>query len=579
SNQLTPVQGKLYINGTDMVENSYRLKSVTAYVSQSSIEFPDLTVYENLLYQAHLTIGNLKTEDISRRIDETLEKLSLTSIKHVKAGTTVDHRISDFQRICLRIAIEMIRNPYILFLDEPLSGLSFSDTKRLLSILKEETQKGKLVILTSQLPTSEIYNMFDKIWLIDSDGYMIYNGPPGGSLGFFRNTGLLPYCYIQSKTELVSAEDVVKIVETKKIQTDGTVSEERQVAPGTWYDAWRAESEGEFEKEDSEIKPIPVYSSGLPGIEKQFLVYLIRNFRIKWKNLRFLIYNFLGVPLAGVLIALVTRLTIDDQYIFSENSFLPLFLFLGVNLILLTSMFMGSEEIFNEKNQVKRDLSFNLSHFSYQNAKILYIFIISFIQSLLFTYFTNLILEIHEQTIRFLLVYFSVAASGNLIALSLSESIKKLNSIFIIIPFFIIPNLLFAGYLIPFNQEGLSKNFEDPVPVIAEFTPTRWAFEALVVEQYKNNPYNRYFFNEEKKLYQSNYLLNNLLPFLTEELNKSQYFKYIEPDPDSLDKSLSIISEEFSYLPENENIAPFENLARLNSESFDTTLYDEAFGY
>jgi ABC-type multidrug transport system ATPase subunit len=579
SNQLNPGGGKLFLNGTDMVANSYRLKSVIAYVSQSRIEFPDLTVYENLMYQAHLTIGNMKMADIKRRIDETLEKLSLTGIRDLKAGTSIDHSINDFQRICLRIAIEMIRNPHILFLDEPLSGLSFSDTKRLLGILKEETQKGKLIILTSQLPTSEIYNLFDKIWLIDSDGYMIYNGPPAGSLAFFRNTGLLPYYYIQSKTDLVSAEDVVKIVETKKIQTDGSVSEERQVAPGTWYDAWRAETEDEDIVNDSEVKPLPVYSSGLPGIEKQFLVYLSRNLRIRWTNLRFLVFNLIGVPLAGVLIGLVTRLTVNGQYMIAENLYVPLFFFLAVNLILLSSMFMASEEIFVEKNQVKRDLSINLSHFSYQNSKVAYILLVSLIQSFLFAWLTNLILGVNGQTLRFLAIYFSVAAFGNLLALALSESIKKLNTIFIIIPFFIIPNLLFGGYLIPFNKEGLIKNFEKPVPVIGELTPSRWAYETLVVEQFQKNPYNRYYFKEEKKLYQSNYFLNKLVPFLSEELNKARYYKYSSQDHDSLKISLSVLTEEFRFLMENEYIAPFENISRINSLSFDSTLYDEAFGY
>lgn len=579
SNQLNPLEGKLYINGTDMVQNKYRLKSVTAYISQASIEFPDLTVYENLLYQAHLTLGNLKMDDIKRRIDATLEKLYLTKIRDVKAGTSVNHRINDFQRICLRIAIEMIRNPYILFLDEPLSGLSFSDTKKLLSILKEEAQIGKLVILTSQLPTSDIFNMYDKIWLIDAEGYMIFNGPPAASLSFFRDTGLLPYYYIQSKSDLVNAEDVVKIVETKKILSDGSISDERQVAPGTWYDAWRADSEEEFKGKDEEIKPLPVYSSGLPGIEKQFLVYLIRNFRVRWSRISLLAANFLGVPLAGMLIALVTRLLTGENYLLANNDSLPLFLFLAVNFILLTSMFTGSEEIHSERNQLKRDLSLNLSEFSYQNAKILYIFIVSFIQSLLLTIGTQLILGIKGLIVPYLFVFFSVSAFGNLVALTLSASLRKLNSILIIIPFIVIPNLLFSGYLIPFNDREQNMDKEESVPVIAEFSPTRWGYEALVVEQYVNNPYNKYFFNEEKRLYRARYLMNNELPFLTEELNELQYFKYIQPDTDSLEKGLALLAEEFNHLQEYENVAPFENISRLKVPDFDSTVYDQAFGY
>lgn len=579
SNQLNPLDGELCINGTNVVKNSYRLKPLMGYVSHAHIEFSNLSVYENLLYQAHLSLGNMSMADITKRVNDTLERWSLSNIKHVKAGTYIDHSISDFQRICLRIAIEMIRNPYILLLDEPLSGLSFSDSKRLLSILKDETQKGKLVILTSQLPTSDIFNMFDKVWLIDNDGYMIFNGPPMASLSFFRNTGLLPYYYIQPKSDTVSAEDVIKIVETKKIRSDGSISDKRQIDPGTWYDAWRAESEKEFEDIDNEVKPLPVYGSGLPGIEKQFLVYLFRNFRKRIFNIKFLLNNILGVPAAGVLIALVIRYAHGGQYIFGENEFFPLFLFLSVNLILLTSMFMGAEEIFSEKQQLKRDLSFNLSPFSYLNSKMVFVFTLSLIQSFVYTIATNIALGMRGLTLDYLFVYFSVAAFGNLLSLSFSHSLRKLSLIYILIPLFVIPNLLLTGYLIPFNQATYSKNYNESVPLIANIFPTRWAYEVLVVDQFKYNPYNKYFFDEKKKHYHSEYVLDNLIPALNIELNKCQTFKYISPDEEELNESLDILKNEFILLSTYEHIAPYENIHRLNPANFDSTLYDETFGY
>ncbi|MFW5821480.1 MAG: ABC transporter permease, partial [Bacteroidota bacterium] len=567
------------INGTSVLENSYRLKPLIGYISSSQIEFTNLTIYENLFYQAHLSLGNMNNADIKKRVKDTLERWSLSEIMHVEAGAFLNHTITDFQRICLRIAIEMIRNPYILLLDEPLSGLSFSDSKRLLSMLKEETQKGKLIILTSQLPTSEIFNMFDKVWLIDSDGYMIFNGPPMASLSFFRNTGLLPYYYIQTKSDIVSAEDVIKVVETKKIRSDGTISDKRQIPPGTWYDAWRAESKKEFEDINTEVKPLPVYGSGLPGIEKQFLVYLFRNFQKRLSSIRFILYNLLGVPVAGVLIALVTRYAQHGSYVLSENDFLPLFLFLSVNLILLTSLLMGAEEIFSEKQQNSRDLSLNLSPFSYFNAKVFFIFIISLGQSFLYTIFTNITLGIKDLSLNYLFVYFSVSAFGNLLSLSLSHSFRKLNSIYILIPFFVIPNLLFTGYLIPFNSTAPKKDFNRSVPIIANFLPTRWSYEVLVVDQFRENPYNEYFFKEEKKMYRSGFLLANVIPALNTELDKALQLKYASDDDDELKESLNLIKNELILFSAFEHIAPYENITILNVSDFDSTLYNETYGY
>lgn len=579
SNQLAPQSGKLFINGADMAQNKYRLRPVTAYVPQAPREFKELTVFENFLFQAHLTLGNLGHEDIVKRIDATLEKLSLTGIRNVRADNAVGQSITDFQRICLRIGLELIRNPYIIYLDEPLSGLSFSDSKKIISILKEETQQGKLVILTTQLPTTDIYNMFDKVWLIDSDGYMIFNGPPSASLVFFRNTGLLPYYYIQAKSDLVNAEDVFKIVETKKIHTDGSISDERQVTPGTWYDAWKAESEKEYEESESELKPLPVYSTGLPGIEKQFIVYFLRNLRIKWPGLSFAGLHLLGVPVVCALIAIVSYISVPGEYSVYSNELIPMSFYLVLNVILLTSLLSASEEIYNEKLQIERDNSLSLSLFSYKNAKVLHIFILSLLQSVFCALVLNSILGLENLTLSYSLIFFSVAASGNLLSLSLSGTFTRLTSIYIIIPFLVIPNIMFSGYLISFNSTKLTANLENPVPVIADLCPGRWAYEAMIVEQFTKNAYNSYFFDQDKKRYQSEYILHELLPLLGEELSRSQAFKYISPNADSLSKSLTLLSNEINLLSQKESVAPFESLSRLQPGLFDSTANNEVFGY
>jgi len=73
---------------------------------------------------------------------------------------------SEYMRKCINIAIEMLRNPLILCLDEPLTGLSYSDAKRLMNLLKEEVYSGKLVLMTVHLPTLEIYKFYDRICLL-----------------------------------------------------------------------------------------------------------------------------------------------------------------------------------------------------------------------------------------------------------------------------------------------------------------------------------------------------------------------------------------------------------------------------
>ena len=472
----------------------------------------------------------------------------------------------------------MLRNPYILFLDEPLSGLSYSDSRRFFSMLKEEAYKGKLIFITSPLPTAELFNMFDRIWLIDQDGYMIYTGEPSGSFSHFRGTGLLPYYYIQTGTGQVNPEDVIKIVETKRIHSDGTVSEERLVSPGAWYDAWRAAGQENAPAGRQSDKPVPINPSRLPGIEKQFMVYLLRNFRIRFSNMRYVLTTFLGISLTGGLIAAAIRMNYGNEYVFAANEYLPLYIFLSVNFALFGGLLTGAGEIFGERKRVARDYSLNLSYFSFQNSKVAFLMIVSAIQTLLFALAGNTILGINDMLLPYAVTYFSLAVLGNLTTLALSSGVWRIKALYILIPFLILPCLLFSGYLIRIDN---SKNTAGAgnIPAISGFIPTRWAYEALMVSQYAENPYNRYFFPDEKKLYQSRYILNEILPSIEGKLYDCETFRKNNSPADSLEACLADISSEIRLLGERDEIAPFEKQNLLHAPAYDSTIYADVYGY
>lgn len=589
SNQLNPSTGKLLINGSDLIENSFRLKPAIGFIPHEQIIFPALSIYENLLFHAHLCLGNLNQNEIKARVKETLIKLQIESIQDMRPGYIIGHQITDYQRICIKIAFELLRKPYILYLDEPFSSLSYSDTKRLITFLKEEVNQGKLVILTSQLPNTELFNLFDKIWLIDQEGYLVYNGEPENALPFLKNTGLLPYYFIQSRRDEVSAEDIVKIIETKKIEKDGRVSERRQVSPGAWYDAWRSECQSKKEKLKEEEnnkdlpndkKPLPIQTSGIPSIEKQFLVFLFRNLYLRFRNYKYLLWFLAGVPVLGGIIAWTIRLSTGGSYSFAENPYIPLFLFLSVNLMFLVGTLAGAEEIYSENRHIERDQSLNLSFFSYKNSKLIYLLILSFFIALFYSIITNLSLGITALNYQYFLVYFSLLASGNLTGLLLSVSLNKLKQIYLVITFLLLPSLIFTGYLVNYDKTSEFPAEEyTRIPFIAEFSPCRWGYEALMVSEYSGNPYNRYFFQDEKTAYNSDYFINTTFPLLSEFLDSCNNYKYIRPDSEKLSNCLNILKNEFDNIQIPEEIAPFEKASFISVESYDSLLHQDLFGY
>ena len=146
----------------------------------------ELTVFQNLYYNARMCLDNLPETELTEVVNKTLTELDLYEIRDLKVGNTLNKVISGGQRKRLNIALELIREPTILFVDEPTSGLSSVDSEIVMNLLKEQTYRGKLVIINIHQPGSDIYKMFDKIMIIDKGGYQIFYGNPSEAIVYFK---------------------------------------------------------------------------------------------------------------------------------------------------------------------------------------------------------------------------------------------------------------------------------------------------------------------------------------------------------------------------------------------------------
>ena len=122
-------------------------------------------------------------------------------------------------------------------------------------------------------------------------------------------------------------------------------------------------------------------------------------------------------------------------------------------------------------------------------------FLISAIQTISFILIGNFILEIKGMTFSYWIVLFTTSCLANMLGLNISSAFNSVITIYILIPFIIIPQLLFSGVLVKFDRlhHGTFTSSEY-VPVIGDMMPARWSFEALAVEQFKNNKYEKNFF-------------------------------------------------------------------------------------
>ena len=171
---------------------------------------------------------------------KTLKDLGLDATKDLKVGSAINKYISGGQRKRLNIALELIREPAVLFLDEPTSGLSSADTEKVILLLKEQTLKGKLIIVNIHQPSSDVYKLFDRLWLLDKGGYPVFDGNPIDAVTYFKEAAN----YADAETSAcptcgnVNPEIVLNIIDEKALSNTGEPSEERKMKPKDWHELY-----------------------------------------------------------------------------------------------------------------------------------------------------------------------------------------------------------------------------------------------------------------------------------------------------------------------------------------------------
>ena len=98
------------------------------------------------------------------------------------------------------------------------------------------------------------------------------------------------------------------------------------------------------------------------------------------------------------------------------------------------------------------------------------------------------------------LVLFSCWAGANMLGLVISDSFKAVVTIYILIPFLVIPQIILSGVMVKF--EKLNPDISSPVsiPIYGEFITARWGYEALAVKQFMDNKYEQPFYHYEKEM-------------------------------------------------------------------------------
>jgi ABC-type multidrug transport system ATPase subunit len=578
-----PTKGSIKINGLDLHEDHDQLQGMIGYVAQDDLLIEELTVYQNLYYNAKLCFADLNEEEIHKRVMEVLESLGLDQRKDLKVGSVLDKTISGGQRKRLNIALELIREPAVMFVDEPTSGLSSRDSENVIDLLKELTLKGKLIFVVIHQPSSDIYKMFDKMVIMDTGGYQVFYGHPVEAVTYFKKTtnqvdadrGVCPTC------GNVNPEQIFNIIEARVVDEYGQLTNKRKVNPVQWEEFFKENFELKAVKEEKEAPPA---SLRIPNKLKQSVIFTIRDTLSKISNKQYLLINLLEAPFLALILAFIIKYKSSpdgEEYIFRFNENLPAFLLMSIIVALFMGLSVSAEEIIRDRKILKRESFLNLSWNSYLLSKLTILFTLSAIQTATYVIVGVLILEIKGLTFSFWAILFSVSCFANVLGLNVSSAFRSAVTVYILIPLLLIPQMILSGLLFSFDKLNNVLSTKGKVPIVADLMTSRWAYEALAVDMFKNNEYQQPYFevemDEKMADYKSSFLSKKIkekLQFINNNIEETE-----EGTTEEVEEAFAIIRNAIKKESYKGNLEGTDVDQLLTKENFSKSVSEQVTTY
>jgi ABC-type multidrug transport system ATPase subunit/uncharacterized tellurite resistance protein B-like protein len=580
-----PSSGHVLINGIDIHKDPGKIEGVIGFVPQDDLLIEDLTVYQNLYFAAKLCFSAKNEEEIDLLVMKVLEDLGLAEIRELKVGSPLQKTISGGQRKRLNIGLELLREPAVLFCDEPTSGLSSRDSENIIDLLKELALKGKLVFAVIHQPSSDIFKMFDKLLILDNGGYQIYYGNPVDAIVYFKKSIDLVNSDEGECHECgnVNPEQIFNIIETKVINEYGNFTNERKVTPQQWNEIYRKNYRAFTVKPSGDV---PHSTLNIPSRLKQAHLFSMRDIQAKIHNRQYMIINLLEAPVLAFILAFIVRYyNIDDKllngYVFSKNLNLPAYLFMSVIVALFMGLTVSAEEIIRDRKILKREAFLHLSRSSYILSKISILFIMSAIQTLLFVWVGTSILQIKGLFFEHWIILFSVSCFANLLGLNISSAFNSAVTIYILIPLLLIPQLILSGVVVKFDKLNPSIGNTATVPFVGDLMASRWAFEAAMVTQFKDNRFEKQFYFYDKAMANADFMK---VYFLPEVETKLQFClsNYKSADQEAIaivQKDLDLIRYELGQELKVVGSDKFPDINKLTLTKFDSGVYKTALDF
>lgn len=153
-----PSSGNVEVCGINSTTNPIEVKRKVGYLPEDVGFYDDLTGMENLIYTAQL--NGLRYQDAKQKADEILTRVGLANDKHKKTG-----KYSKGMRQRLGLADVLIKNPEVIILDEPTTGIDPTGVQELLGLIVELRNEQNITVLFSSHNLHQVQQVCDRVGL------------------------------------------------------------------------------------------------------------------------------------------------------------------------------------------------------------------------------------------------------------------------------------------------------------------------------------------------------------------------------------------------------------------------------
>ena len=415
--------GTVYIGGQELNQNFDYLKMQIGYVPQDDIVHRELTVDESLWYAGKLRLPNYTDEQLKAKINQVLDELN---IAHVRSNLV--SAISGGQRKRVSIAVEILTDPLILFLDEPTSPLDPQTIEDFLLILKKLCEKGTTVIMVTHKPEDLVY--MDQVIFMAEGGHICYYGKTNEYLGFFN------------------VSDTVKVYSL-------LVNENK--------DRWVAKFQSKGSNPSTNSKSAAISKNSKVNYLSQYFWLTRRYLNIKFNDRTNSLIMVAQAPfIAAIICVLFTSISGGMPFLMAISS-----LWLGAN--------NAAREIVSENAIFKRERMFNQGILTYIFSKITVLMLFSTVQSFLFVVilyfnFSGSSPELNNPLDATLWMMF-ISLVATLMGLLLSATVSTAEKVMSLVPIALIPQIMLAGVI-----AKISNSF---IEFFSYISISRWATEGF----------------------------------------------------------------------------------------------------